>query len=158
MNSNAEKPAETPQETLTRLHDYLDQKRLPHLTPIGVGSADPDLYGEWEVVTQRIQGQEFPAENTIYNFTASQLIVDAPTGREEFQYQTDPRTTPRRYDFLRTDIPHALPGEGIYSLTSNILLLCLSLPSTPRPTSLTAEQGEPQMLLTLKRANERVYF
>jgi len=111
------------------------------------------IQGRWEYVSVRFDGQPFPLEERDHivisgrNWTIhrNKLIIKA-------QHTLDPTKDPKHLDLVVERDGKTFELKEIYRLEGDDLILCEpATPSAPRPTAFSAEIGEKQYLIVLKR-------
>jgi uncharacterized protein (TIGR03067 family) len=146
--------------------------RIARLMALGVGlfvllsSSDgqppiptSSLDGTWEITALIDDGEVFSsarikermardARLVIAGQTIS-LIKPATGEKKELLFVNDPKANPATLDLAGTD---KSGGKGIYLLSGDTLLVCLSGPGIAvRPTAFASTEGSNTLLMTLKR-------
>jgi uncharacterized protein (TIGR03067 family) len=111
------------------------------------------IQGRWEYVSVRFDGRSFPLEKGDHivisgrNWTIhrNKLIIKA-------RHTLDPTEDPKHLDLVVERDGKTFELKEIYRIEGDELILCEpATPSAPRPTAFSAEQGEGQYLIVLKR-------
>jgi len=111
------------------------------------------IQGRWEYVSVRFDGRPFALEKGDHivisgrNWTIhrNKLIIKS-------RHTLDPTENPKHIDFVVERDGKTFELKEIYRLEGDELILCEpATPSSPRPTTFSAEKGEKQYLIVLKR-------
>jgi uncharacterized protein (TIGR03067 family) len=117
------------------------------------------IQGRWEYVSVQFDGNPFPLEKgdhiviTGHNWSIhrNKTVIKA-------EHAFDPSKTPKQLDLVVKKDDATVRLKGIYKLEGKMLTICEPPSATsPRPTTFSAEEGEKQFLIVLKRsiANEK---
>jgi uncharacterized protein (TIGR03067 family) len=122
--------------------------------PESAGSEDKLIQGRWEYVSVRFDGQPFRLEEGDHivvsgrNWTIhrNRMVIKS-------KHTLDPAKKPKHIDFIVERDGKTFRLKEIYKLEDDTLTLCEPpLPDAPRPTTFSAEKGEKQYLIILKRS------
>jgi uncharacterized protein (TIGR03067 family) len=70
--------------------------------------------------------------------------------------RVDPGKNPRAIDLIESGkLDVNRPGLGIYELNGDELRMCVAVPGQPRPTAFSAEEGNRQAIITLRRVKPK---
>ena len=114
------------------------------------------LEGTWNCVSAIVDGK--PLSDTTVGRLRLTLTRDrykTERGSEvlfDSTYTTDPSKNPKHIDMVGTE--GDLTGkkaQGIYTLRSDILQVCYTLPGKPRPTTFASSPGSEAYLIVWKR-------